>query len=632
MKSYFTQLLLVVSILIGTVSCSPKQADTHVSLEGNWDYVWGRDMEKSTSIEGIQDWRTFSFPGMPVNRKNDRFLLIRSFLPKSIGHFRDPGIYIYIALEDFEVYVDGEKIYTFGDLANPHKRVASYIFPHIIPLPSDSAGKEIRILFHSSYYQFIGADHTVYVDNLAKINETIMLKDYPRYLLGAIYLLIAVISILWYLVIAKNKLFLYYALLVLLNSAITVTANYISMNFFTSPSTPPIIYNISLYFLPVAFFAFTGELLKGIYPKIFKFGTMFYAVTAVIYLLIISLDLSTFINMEIVFEVLLIPGILFLIYAIGKNAIHGDIDSRLLFTGFCILSAFTFHDILRDLEFLPGSWVLYWYGIFIFLIFQGSLLFRRIYSIQKNYELKNNELLVAKKIQNSILPIVPPKIGNWELDSIFEPMKEVGGDFFDILIDDDGNIGVLILDVSGHGVGAALIASMAKVAFSHCLPFISQPEEVMKEMNQSLKDKMNGNFATAFYLYIPANESFVKFSSAGHPSGLLASHLNNESREFRTMSKPLGFLTIDRFPSSYLYLSEGDLICIYTDGVTELINPSMEEFGEERLKDLLLANCLYPLEEIKERIILELKNWTKYPSLAKEDDLTLLLLRYSGIK
>jgi serine phosphatase RsbU (regulator of sigma subunit) len=632
MKSNFTQLLLVALFLTGTASCSPERVDTHVSLEGNWDYVWGRDMEKANSIEGVQDWGSFSFPGMPPHRDNDRFLLVRSFLPKSINRYRDPGMFIYIALEDFEVYVAGEKVYSFGDLNNPQKRVESYIFPHMIPLTLDSAGKEIRILFHSSYHQFIGADHSVYVDNLANINQTILINDYPRYLLGAVYLLLAVISILWYFVIVKNRLFLYYALLVLLNSIITVTANYFAMNFFNNPSVPPIIFNISQYFLPVAFFAFTGELFKNTHPKVFRFGTWFYAGTAIIYLLLIALDVSSFINMEIIFEIFLIPGVLFLIYAIGKNAIHGDIDSRLLFTGFCILSAFTFHDILRDLEFIPGSLVLYWYGIFIFLIFQGSLLFRRIYSIQKSFELKNTELLVAKKIQNSILPIVPPKIGNWELESIFEPMKEVGGDFFDIIIDEEGNIGVLILDVSGHGVGAALIASMAKVAFSHCLPFISQPEEVMREMNQSLKGKMNGNFATAFYLYIPANDSLVKFSSAGHPSGLLASHLNNEAREFRTKSKPLGILTIDTFPSSYLYLNEGDLICIYTDGVTELINPGMEEYGEERLKDLLLKNCLYPLEEIKENIILELKNWTKYPSLAKEDDLTLLLLRFSGLK
>jgi serine phosphatase RsbU (regulator of sigma subunit) len=598
-------------------------------LHGGWEYVWGRDLNRDKIPNGEQHWARFSLPGQPPGREGDSLLLIRTILPKQ-KEYRDPALLLEIALEDFEVFIDGKSIYKFGDPMGESRNIPSYIFPHIILLPLDYQGKELRILFHSSYYQFIGADRWIGITEESRAIESILIADYPRYLLGSIYFIIAIVSLIWFFVSSRNQIFLYYSLLVFFNAGITLTANYTSMFLFRDPSLPPLIYNLNLYLLPLAFYLFLGEMYRGSLDRYFLFGKIFYSLAAMIYLFLVYTGKSSFLNLETIFDLVLIPGFLFLLYVIASKAFYGDHESRVLLFGIGITVIFTFLDILHDLGILEHTFTFYYYGLFVFILFQGGILFRRLYFAQKNYEIKRNELHFARRIQNSILPVFPDHLGNWEMTSIYEPMKEIGGDFYDILMDEEGNIGIMILDVSGHGVGAALIASMAKVSFSHCQSILREPDIILREMDRSLSGKMSGNFATAFVLAISKNESTVRFSSAGHPSGLLVSHINNEVTEFRTKSKPIGINATHTYQKSYIYLNAGDLICLYTDGVTELMNPDFQAYGERRLSEILLKNCLLPISEVREILLQDFLAWTKHPTIGKEDDLTLILLRYSG--
>jgi serine phosphatase RsbU (regulator of sigma subunit) len=305
-------------------------------------------------------------------------------------------------------------------------------------------------------------------------------------------------------------------------------------------------------------------------------------------------------------------------------------DSKILFLGMVVVSGCTIHDVMKDLGVFNSTVVLYWYGIFFFLLSQGSILFRRIYNVQKNYELKENELMVAQKIQNTLLPQIPSRLGDWELVSFYSPMKEVGGDFYDFVQDEEGNFGIIILDVSGHGVGASIIASMAKISFSNSSASMNNPGELLKEMNRSLSGKIGDNFATGFYIYGNSHQSTISFSSAGHPSSFLVSHINNDVVEFRTKSKPIGIFKDYDYSSSYIYLNEGDILFLYTDGITELQSPEGEEIGEARVKEILLKNSLFDLNMIKTALIREFQLWTGSPHLSKEDDLSFLLLRYKS--
>ncbi|WCL50591.1 PP2C family protein-serine/threonine phosphatase [Leptospira sp. GIMC2001] len=622
------KILLIASVLL-SFSCETPTPQDFTLLHGNWEYVWGRNLDSANLAKGKQEWQVFQLPGVPNDRNGDDYLLIRTFLP-TYTDYRDPALLLLIILEDFEIFLDGESIFKFGNPHSVNERVGSYIFPHVITLPTENQGKELRIYIHSKYRDFIGPDRIIMITEKGQIMESILLADMPRYLLGCLYFVLAIISFILFILSSGNMIFLYYSLMVLFNGGLTITASYLAMNFFENPNIPVYIYNFNLFLLPVFLYAFLGEIYKGKHRTIFKTGILVYSTYFFVATTLILVFDFGILNLELIFDAIILIGILPLLYIIVYNSIKGDIESRILLSGFIILATCVTHDILADFDLIAYKISIYWYGMFFFLFFQGGILFRRLYFIQKNYELKENELLVAKRIQNSILSPFPDHVTNWEFTSIYEPMKEVGGDFYDILIDDEGNIGVIMIDVSGHGVAAALIASMAKVSFSHCQNILSSPDKVMFEMEKSLKNKMNNHFVTAFYLSLSSTEPLVQFSSAGHPSALLVSHLNNEVTEFRTKSRPIGIMDKSNFQKSYLYLNEGDLICVYTDGVTELNDPSSVEYGSTRLADLLLANCLLPLPIIKEKLMQDFRDWTRDVNIQKDDDLTLILIRYTG--
>ena len=623
-------IILISSILFLLCSCRPTLEAEFKYLHGEWDYVLESEIDSKQIPIGTQNWKSMMVPGLPPDWKFEKFLLIRRGLP-NYNEFRDPVLYLEIALENFEVFIDGKSIYKFGDFVDESQKINGYLYPHLISLPQESNNSELRIYFNSNYHGYIGIDRNIYIGERSTIVEKILLKDYSRYVLGFFYLFISLFSITYYFV-TSQRIYLYYGLLSLVNSFLTLIADYVGMNFFENKNYPHLIYIACIYLIPLFFFIFIKELYKKeINNKWLYNFFIFLYIFFLIYEIFIKLisPIQSF-YLESYFYIFLIVGFFFLYFIISKSAYKGDKDSKLLFMGISIYFFLAVHDVMQDQNFFEYHFELYWYGNFFFIIIQGTVLLRRLYFIQKKFELKETELSLAKKIQFSILPSLPNNIPNWELVSIYEPMREVGGDFYDITIDKEGNIGLLILDVSGQGVGSALIASMAKAAFFKNESNIQNPEVVLSEMNKSLFGKLNGNFVTAFFLTLNPNKGIIQFSSAGHPSGIFISPVNNEIREFRTKSKPIGLFEKISYNKSYLYLSEGDLVCLYTDGVIELTNHEDECYGEIRLAEFLLANSLLPLEHLKSKLIEDLINFSRYNRMNLVDDLTLILLRYTG--
>lgn len=627
MRTHFILIFLFVSFFS---VCKPTLEAEFQYLHGEWDYVLESDIDVNNIAKGEQDWKSMIVPGLPPDWNSEKFLLIRRQL-QNYSEYRDPVLYLEIALENYEVYINGKSIYKFGDFIDESEKINSYVFPHIITLPLGIDNPEIRIYFNSNYHNYIGLNRKVYIGERSNILEKILLKDYPRYLLGFFYLIISLFSITYYFV-NSQKIYLFYGLISLTNSFATLIADYVGMNFFENKNYPHLIYILCIYFIPLFFFLFTKELYKKErkYRWIFNFFISLYSFFLLYELIINLISPINSLYLESYFFIFLIVGFFFLFYIISRGAYKGDRDSKLLFLGISIFFFLAVHDIFQELDILEDNLTLFWYGNFFFILIQGTVLLRNLYLIQKKFELKENDLALAKKIQFSILPTLPNNIPNWELESIYEPMREVGGDFFDITIDKEGFIGLMILDVSGQGVGSALIASMAKSSFVHNESKIKTPELLLQDMNDDLCGKMNGNFVTAFFLTLSPDKGQIQYSSAGHPSGIFISPVNNEIREFRTKSKPIGLFENIKYNQSYLYLTEGDLVCLYTDGVIELTNQDDESYGEHRLGEFLLANSLLPLDKLKEKLIDDLIQYSKYNRMNLADDLTLILLRYTA--
>src|SRR5277367_4764849 len=149
---------------------------------------------------------------------------------------------------------------------------------------------------------------------------------------------------------------------------------------------------------------------------------------------------------------------------------------------------------------------------------------------------------MARQIQLSILPKVIPKLQGLEIATRYLPMTSVAGDFYDFIIVDEKRIGILVADVSGHGLPAALIASMLKVALAAQSPHACDPARVLAGLNQSLCGKFKRHFATAAYVFVDMERKSMSYGAAGHPPLLLCHTSTGSASEVLENGVPLGLL------------------------------------------------------------------------------------------
>ena len=221
-----------------------------------------------------------------------------------------------------------------------------------------------------------------------------------------------------------------------------------------------------------------------------------------------------------------------------------------------------------------------------FVIFVGSfilMLIRRAVRSQVRLGSVESELATARKIQMSIIPRTPPHVNGIEIATIYTPAAEVAGDFYDFLVVDDDNVGVLVADVSGHGVPAALVASMLKIALATNSSFAASPATLLANLHALFRGKLERQHITAVYAYISSDGS-VLVASAGHPRPLVR-RASGTVEELSTRGSVLARFAAFETSDVSVTLAPGDSLLIYTDGVTEALSPPGEMWGDERLRD-----------------------------------------------
>lgn len=239
----------------------------------------------------------------------------------------------------------------------------------------------------------------------------------------------------------------------------------------------------------------------------------------------------------------------------------------------------------------------------------------------------NNELEMAREIQLSILPGETPKIEGLNIAARYIPMSAVAGDFYDFISVDEKHLGVLIADVSGHGLPAALIASMLKVALFAQAPHACDPARVLTGLNRTLHGKFRRHYVTAAYLFVDLEKYIVSYAGAGHPPLLLWRTREGRAYEVEENGLFLGPFAEAKFSSIELSLEAGDRLFLYTDGILEFRNPANEEFGGDRLRQFLEANHTLSADRLVDALISELWRWAEQASgPAQLDDLTLLAM------
>lgn len=237
------------------------------------------------------------------------------------------------------------------------------------------------------------------------------------------------------------------------------------------------------------------------------------------------------------------------------------------------------------------------------------------------------ELETARQIQLSILPRESPQIEGLDIGARYIPMSSVAGDFYDFIVVDDKHIGILIADVSGHGMPAALIASMLKIAFAAQAECAADPAQVLHGLNRALCGKFQHHYVTAAYIFVDMERRTLSYGGAGHPPLLLWGGPAGEMRKIEENGLFLGKFDFATYTSVEIPLEQGSWAMLYTDGVTETTNPEMVEFGDQRLGEVLRVDGGDTVDEFAERLLAELARWSaRGPGEDLDDDITMVAL------
>lgn len=203
----------------------------------------------------------------------------------------------------------------------------------------------------------------------------------------------------------------------------------------------------------------------------------------------------------------------------------------------------------------------------------------------KNRQL-SNELELAQSVQNNLIPFSMPQLDGVAFASFYKPMIGIGGDFFDFIrFREKNRIGIFLCDVSGHGVPAALIASMFKTLITAAGPKINSPASLLQFMNAQLVGKTGGHFITAFYGIVDIEEKTLHYARSGHHYPYLIR--NGRVTEIRSAGPFLGLIRDIAIEEREIGLRGGDRIIFYTDGLTESRNGAGIEFESTLFTEVL---------------------------------------------
>jgi len=253
----------------------------------------------------------------------------------------------------------------------------------------------------------------------------------------------------------------------------------------------------------------------------------------------------------------------------------------------------------------------------------GYVVVNRVFQTERRVAAVSRELETARQIQRSILPKRPPAIEGLSIAAHYDSMAEVAGDFYDFVVTPSGQLGVLIADVSGHGVPAALVASMVKIALAVQEGEIADPGMVLTRMNRALCGRFELAYVTATFALIDPAARTLTYAAAGHPSPLLVRATGHvESLDERGMV--LGFLPDAPYASTTVRdLAGGDRIVFYTDGITEASRDDGEFFGDREFRDMLTVGPSQPADRFLAALVDRARQWT---GADFEDDVTVVVV------
>jgi phosphoserine phosphatase RsbU/P len=262
-------------------------------------------------------------------------------------------------------------------------------------------------------------------------------------------------------------------------------------------------------------------------------------------------------------------------------------------------------------------------GFVIFLLSLGYVGVQMVFGSERRLLSIEKELEVARQLQFSILPTALPEIHNLRIAVSYQPMAAVAGDFYEFVPADGNRLGLLVADVTGHGVPAALIASMIKVAMQSVEPRAADPRAVLCGLNRILFKQLHEQYVSAAYLWIDTARGKAFYSAAGHPP--LLRWRDGALERIESNGLLFGIIPDPVYPVRELAIHAGDRLLLYTDGLTEPQNATGEFFGDRKLLEVIRKNQSSPPAQLLQQLLSEIRSWQP-ASLPQQDDITLILV------
>jgi sigma-B regulation protein RsbU (phosphoserine phosphatase) len=264
-------------------------------------------------------------------------------------------------------------------------------------------------------------------------------------------------------------------------------------------------------------------------------------------------------------------------------------------------------------------------GVFLFVAALGFGVVGSVFRTEAELLAVQRELQTARRIQASLLPRVLPNAAGIHLAARYLPMTSVAGDLYDCVDLGASRIGIFVADVSGHGVPAALVASMVKLAFASQEERTDDPAHVLSRINRMLCHHVETTFVTAIYAVVDPGARAITVANAGHPS-LLVVRSDRTIDESTTRGLMLGIMAGAAYANERVDLQPGDCIFLYTDGIPEAQNAAGEFLDTEGIVQWLALTDEHDAARFADALLDRLRAWRG--GVAFTDDVTFVVARY----
>ncbi len=627
-------LLFVFSIPFG---CKTTIFPFHsIDWKNGWEMRWIKSEEAvhftPEQDQNSQIYTPYKIPYMSLDTSPNKYLLIRKKI-EGISLLKDPSIFFRGGGQILCIYVENQKIaeqYSLKEIANTFGEKKYEIefntqfFP-VVPLPRESEGKYIYILFYTYQNLPVGFSESPLVSNQTENYKALVNRNQILAGLGFFFLILGIFSSYLYLRRKKKAIIAFTIFSVL--SGIHFMAQVGFWGYLWYESFELIFYTIvlTLFTIPIAALYFFDKLFGIGRRNIIRMLWQFYILFSFVILSLSFTQVVSFTFAFVTFTWVAFPSLVLQVIVAWNEFSSGKPRAWILVLGCLCLLFFNLHDVLSAMGLINSIVRISPWGFFLFVLslsLYGEDIFR---NSEVKYASLQKEIITASRIQNAILPPSPPTWDRLKISVYYQPSHEVGGDFYDFQALGENKYGVLIADVVGHGLGASIIASLSKFSFFQNNLHWRNPAFLLSSMNDDLVKRSNGRFTTASYFYFDFEKMKLVVASAGHPSFFHWSKRTNSISENKPKGKPLGILENLTFIEEDFTFQKGDQFLLYTDGLPEEIGNGKEEFGTPALLALFQRvaskNTVEALEELMQGFR-ESIGWNGLP----HDDITLLYL------